>query len=211
MKFVSFKNCPGGVYISWELSEEYPQDGAPTLYRLQSCVGKVSKSSQQVRANFKDEYEGGRCECLVRNLTAKTLYTFRISCCTAEENSPKIWSPWSIYHDKVVSIPAHTWTLTEDVKDSYSLEQKNQTALKTTKNEVAIYSGPSEHFINFPAQFRIDSAGKMRGPSDCIAATFRRESGGNLHLRDATFAMHADGTVWINGKASSTRFPNFYR
>ena len=113
----------------------------------------------------------------------------------------------------MVQIPAHKWALSDDVKDSYELEQKGQTALKMVKNEAVIYSAPSEHFVNFPAQFRVDSAGKRVGAADCIAATFRREncSSGGLHLRNSTFAFHADGTVWINGKVSSTRFPNFYR
>ena len=203
---------PGGLYLAWELQEDFqPPEGATTQYRLQSCVGKVTKNTKN--PNFRDEYEGEGRHCVVRNLTAKTLYTFRICCCNLDEgDSPKIWSPWSVHHEKVIQIPAHKWVLSDEVKDSYELEQKGQTALKTVKNEAVIYSQPSEHFVNFPAQFRVDSAGKRVGNADCIAATFRRENcSSGLHLRDSTFAFHADGTVWINGKASATRFPNFYR
>jgi len=224
LQIVNLEARPGGILVSWmQLDDEGTSIESDfedsILYKLQSCVGtptihfKDGKADRET-ANFKDEYIGEVNEYFVSNVSPNTIYTFRVCACKckASNDGRRLWSPWSVYQTKMTTMAAHKWSITKENNKYYSLSNRNRSIQKIFKNEVVAYTEPSKYLLSFPITLRIDSSGESLGKNDCFVVCCKRDlSATNLHLRDGTFCFHSDGSVWVNGKMSKTRFSNFHR
>ena len=221
---------PGAISAKWDesmndsRSSDFDREMADqnTVFWLQSCVGRVPNTTQlpktnerreKSKLNFKDQYVGSKHGFIVRDLLPNTIYTFRV-CMSLDSQSDvknRKWSPWSVYQEKMTTMPPLTWLCTQENK-FYSVSSDKKVMTKLHKGEVALYSNASQHVVGYPLVFKIESEGKGRGKSDCICICTKVDPNSTcLHLKDGTFSLCIDGSVWINGNQAKLRFPTLHR
>lgn len=216
---------PGGIIISWndvddEIISELKETGHRVLYKVQCCLGKVSKTTIKGKVGkdhntFKDEYIGPETACTVRNLSPNTVYTFRVCRCVFRDTNnlveAKHWSPWSIYQEKMTPMTGFRWASLKD-SEAFAITEKFKTASKKNGYGKVLYSDASDHIIGFPVTLKIESEGKTRNKTDCIALCTKRDPDATgLHTKEGTLCLMADGHVYVNGTLGSTKFASFSR
>jgi len=217
---------PGAIKVSWgevdeDAATEIRETGSSLLYKLQSCLGKVSKLTVQERTSkkltlFQDAYVGPLSEYTVRNLSPNTVYTFRVCRCVYHQDASaqvkvKRWSPWSVYQEKITTLPGIRWARPKDL-ESFALTEKNKTACKKGGHGKVVYSDVSSCLIGYSVTFKIEAEGRFKSKSDCIALCTKRDPDATaVHTKESTLAILANGYVFINGVKNETKFSGFSR
>ena len=218
VQITSLDPIPGGLIASWSNIDEHTHktDDQKYIYKLQSYHGKLksnekSKTEQLELLNFKDEYLGSNFSCVVRNLLSNSIYTFRVCRCAYHPNDEaQQWSPWSVYQEKMTTMPGYTWSQSKD-NEAYLVLDKNKVATRKSSLGGALYSSVSL-LIGFPITFKIEMEGKSRGKNDCIVICTKRDPDATgFHTKDGTFCVMSNGHVWVNGTCTQTQFAKFSR
>lgn len=211
---------PGGIVVAWvnvhDNSDNSTKKKHEYVYKLESYHGKIkinerSKIDLHDKNLFKTEYLGSNISSVVRNLTANSIYTFRVCRCSFDPSKElQQWSPWSVYQEKMTTMPAYTWLQSKDI-ESYSISEKCKVATRKSSLGGALYSAISL-LVGFPITFKIEKEGKSRGKSDCIAICSKRDPDATgFHTKDGTVCVMSDGHVWVNGTCTQTKFSKFTR
>jgi len=226
---------PGAIRVDWERKESNGAVEVSTgasrikndteyLYRLQCCIGRAlaplqadtsapeSNEDKKNKPKFEDVYVGSNYHFTVRNLSPN-IYTFRVSSCISDSGpEDKRWSQWSVYQEKMVTIPSLTWDRSILDANFYSLAANGKIFTKTHKGKTAIFSTKTKNMVGYPVVFEILSEGKARDMSDCfsICSKVNLEATA-LHLKDGSFALCLDGSVWMNGSEANLKFPSLRR
>nr|CAB3233872.1 class I cytokine receptor like factor 3 [Phallusia mammillata] len=223
VQIIDMQPRPGGIIVKWndiddDVISELKETGHKLLYKVQCCLGRVSKTSIKGKRDmntFREEYIGPETVCTVRNLSPNTVYTFRVCRCIFQESNGQVeakqWSPWSIYQEKMTTMSGFRWATLKD-SDSFAITEKFKTASKKNGFGKVLYSDVSDNLIGFPVTLKIEAEGKTRNKTDCIALCTKRDPDATgLHTKEGTLCLMADGHVYVNGTLGSTKFSSFSR